>query len=200
MTALHVVLICAAMIFLLLLIRVGVEAEYSESGLLVKLKVGLLSVQAFPRRTKERKPKKIKQEPQPKEKPKRGGAFDLAKEFLPLIAEAAGEFKRKISIDVFRMDLLWSVPDPASCAMGFGGANAAVGMIWPLIEQNFHVKDHRIRTAVDFDRGRPTVYILARMTMRVGKLLSFGIRLVVKGNKVYKAYKTKEAMKQKEAV
>ena len=200
MTAVHVVLIFASLILLLLLIRVGVEAEYSENGLWVKLTAGLLSIQLFPPRTKEEEPKKKKREQKPKEESKGGGTLDLVKEFLPLIAEAAGEFKRKISIDVFYMDILWSVPDPVACAMGFGGANAAVGMIWPLIEQNFHVKDHRIRTAVDFDRGKPTVYILARMTMRVGKLLSFGIRLAVKGNKVYKAYKTKESMKQKEAV
>ena len=200
MTALHVVLICAAIIFLLLLIRVGVEAEYSESGLRVKLKAGLLSVQVFPQRTKEKKPKKKKQDQKPKEAPKVGGTLDLVKEFLPLVTETAGEFKRKISINVFYMDILWSAPDPAVCAMGFGGANAAVGMIWPLIEQNFHVKDHRIRTAVDFDRGKPTVYILAHMTMRVGKMLSFGIRLAVKGYKVYKTYNTKESMKQKEAV
>jgi len=203
MTVLHIVAICAVVVLALMLVRVGVWVEYCETGLLVRLKIGAFSLQVFPVKPKEKKPekpKKKKPDQQPEPQPKKGGTFELVKEFLPLVVEAAGELKRKISIDRFYMDLLWSIPDPAACAMGFGGANAAVGMIWPLIEQNFLVKDHRIRTAVDFDLEKPTVYLLVCATIRIGQLISFGVRLAVKGVKVYQTYKTKEAIKQKEAV
>ena len=202
MTVVHVVIACTAVILLLSAVPVGAWAEYSETGLLVRLKIGILSVQVFPVKAKNKAKATKGKKPKPQEAagPKKGGTLSLVQEFLPLAAEAAGEVKQKISIDVFYMDLLWSVSDPAACAVGFGGANAAVGMIWPLIEQNFRVKDHRIRTAVDFDLGKPTVYLQACMTMRIGQLVSFGIRLAAKGYRVYQTYKTKEAIKQKEAV
>lgn len=206
MMALYVVLGVLLALILLSFVRVGAWAEYSESGLLVRLKLGIISIQVFPVKKEKQAAKKKSQKPalDRKEKSKRGGSFELIKECLPLIAEAAGELKRKISIDELQMDLLWSLPDPASCAVGFGGVNAAVGMIWPLIEQNFQVRKHRIRTAVDFDIGKPTVYLLAQMTMRVGQLLSFSLRLAIRFFKIYQdvniRQKINQTTQQKEAV
>ena len=204
MTALYVILAVLLVLVLLSLVRVWVWAEYSQSGFLVRLRLGVISVQVFPMKKKAGTKKKQKPAADPREKQKRGGSFELIKESLPLVAEAARELKRKISIDELQIDLLWSLPDPASCAMGFGGVNAAVGMIWPLIEQNFHVRKHRIRTAGDFDEGKPTVYLLAQMTMRIGQLLSFALRIAFKFFKIYqdvnKRQKINQTTQQKEAV
>lgn len=200
-------ILCAVLLvlFLLSLVRLGAWVEYSEPGLLVKIKLGPLRVQVLPRKPKKKREKKPEPElptPQPQ---KRGGSLDLVKQLLPTIAEAAGRLKRKIRIDDFRMDLLWSSPDPAACALGFGAANAAVGMIWPLIEQNFKVKDRRIRTAVDFDLGKPTVYLLVCATLTIGQAVAFGIWAAIRLLSAYRHIrptqkKENTTTEQKEAV
>ena len=58
-----------------------------------------------------------------------------------------------------------------------GGANAAVGMIWPLVEQNFNVKDRDIRTRVDFNAQRPEVALSAAATLTVAQAISLALRL-----------------------
>lgn len=209
MKALYVAAAILLLLFLISLIRVGAWVEYSESGLLAKLRIGAFGIQLFPMRPKKEKKKKQagkkpeKHSAQQAEKPKRGGSLTLVREFLPEVADAAGQLKRRIRIDDFQLDLVWSAPDPAACAMGFGAANAAVGMIWPLVAQNFHVKDHRIRTAVDFEQGKPTIYLLAMATLTIGQGVSLGLRVGLRLVKAYLRAKKESKVstkQQKEAV
>lgn len=188
--------LAAVVLFFLLVsrVRAGVWLEFGEGGLMVKLRVGTFYIRLLPGKPKEKKEKEPKS---PKEKieeglaPK-GGALDAAKKYLPLVkellpvvADAAGQMKRRIRIDNFKLDLIWRAADPAACAVGFGGANAAVGMIWPLIEQNFNVKDHRIRTAVEFEAGSPTICVLAMVTMTIGQGVSLVLRVAFRFLRAY---------------
>lgn len=205
MTAVYIILIVLTVLLLVSLIRVGARVEYSESGLMVWVKLCGISIRVFPTKKKEKKPKKKKEKAaEPKPEQKKGGSFELVKELLPVAVDALGGLKRRISIDDIQIDLLWSLSDPAACAVGFGAANAAIGMIWPAIEQNFRVKQRRITTAVDFEQGKPTVYILAQVTLRIGQLVSLGVRLAVRFLKVYQNVKKKQetnvTKQQKEAV
>lgn len=209
MRAIYVIAAILLLLFLLSLVRVGAWVEYSESGLLAKLRIGPFFIQLFPVKPKKKKApkkageKKKKQPAQPAEKPKRGGSLTLVKELLPVVADAAGQLKRRIRIDDLKLDLVWSAPDPAACAMGFGAANAAVGMIWPLVAQNFQVKDHRIRTAVDFEQGKPTVYLSAMATLTIGQGVSLGLRVGLRLVKAYLRAKKESNVstnQQKEAV
>ena len=214
MTVVYVLAAILLVLFLISLIRVGVWIEFSEGGLAVKVRFGAFYIQVFPGKPKEKKKEKApkKKPEQSADKPK-GGALDMAKkyaplvkELLPVVADAAGQLKRRIRIDDFKLDLIWRAADPASSAMGFGGANAAVGMIWPMIVQNFNVKDHRIRTAVDFEAGTPTIYALAMATLTIGQGVSLAARVGIRfiraylrarpGNEQAKQTKTE----QKEAV
>ena len=79
--------------------------------------------------------------------------------------------------------------DPAAAAMAFGGANAFLGMIWPLIEQNFNVQQRCIRTRVDFQAQRPTVVLFAQLTLSIGTALHMGIRLTVRFLRLFAEYK-----------
>lgn len=173
-------------LFLLSLIRVGGLIEYSKGGLLAKLKVGPLRLTVYPVKQKQPKTKKAKREkkkkePSTEEPPaKPGGLWRQFKAYLPLFADAAGRFKRKIQIDRLYLDLIAAAEDPAMAAMEYGYANAAVGMIWPLFENNFKVKERRIRTTVDFQAAAPTVYVYAALSLTVGQAVSLGLRLAVK--------------------
>ncbi len=200
MTALKVAAIILLALFLLGLLRVGGGGEYSAQGVQAWARVGPFRIRVFPLKKKEEKPKKEKEKKaQPKaEKPqeeKQGGALTSAKEYLPLICEAAGALKRRIRIDELLLDYtVAGKDDAASAAMSFGYSNAAVGMILALFEQNFDVKERRVRTAVDFSADSPKIYVYAAISARVGQIVSFALRF---GWKFLMAYqKTKTAKKE----
>lgn len=202
MTALKVLAVILLALFLLGLIRVGGGGEYSAQGLTAWLKLGPFQIKVFPlKKKKEKRAEAKKAQPKPqkptKEKPKQGGALARVREFLPLICEAAGALKRRIRIDKLYLD--YTLPgkvDAAAAAMSFGYSNAAVGMILPLFEQNFDVKERRVRTAVDFNADSPKIYVYTVISARLGQLVSFALRFGWKFLMIYQKTKnpTKEAI------
>lgn len=213
MTLLKVLAGLLLAVFLLGRIRVGGEAEYAETGLLVKVRVGFLHFQVFPLKKKREKtekkkkpsrkkkenPAEIKAEPEPQPREKKGGSLELVKGCLPLVCEAAGELKQKIRIDKLYLDLTIASGDAAGTAMAYGYANMALGMLWPVIEQNFEVKDPKLHTGVDFTARSSAVYIAAGFSARLGQLCSFGLRFGWKFLRIY--WKTRpRAKSQKEAI
>lgn len=194
MTGLKILAGVLLALFLLGRVRLGGEAEYSSEGIFVKVRAGWFRVSVFPLKQKKKKtPKAKKKKPEPakgdapKEEPtpKGGGSLELVRQFLPLICDAAGELKQKIRIDRFYLDLLVATASASGTAMAYGYANMALGMIWPVIEQNFEVKDPQIRTGVDFTAQSPTVYINAAFSARLGQLVSFGLRYGWKALRIY---------------
>lgn len=205
MTAWKVCAIVLAVLILISLIRVGGGAEYSADGLRAWVRLGRFRIGVYPLKPKadkppkEKKPEKGKQGKEPAESEKKGGSLDLVLRLLPLAGEAAGELKRRIRIDTLTVHVTSGGEDPAAAAMAYGYASAAMGMIWPIFEQNFEVKDHDLGTAVDFNADKPAVYLKAALSARVGQLVSFAVRYGLKFLKVYRSGK-KPAKKQKEAI
>lgn len=206
MTALKILLGILLILFLLGWIRAGGSAEYSQEGLLVRVRVGAVWIQVFPvkEKTGEKKPKKEKKEKTPKEpEPKKGGRLAMVKELLPMACEAAGELKRRIRIDKLLLDFVSGGSNAANTAMIFGYSNAAVGMLLPLFEHNFNVKERRVRTAMDFTAKEPTVYIYAAFSGRIGQLVNFALRFGWKFLRVYLRNKNRQEVQQnakKEAI
>lgn len=186
---------------LLGLLRVGGEAEYGETGLLVRLRAGWFRFRVFPAKKEKgetpSRPKKEKEKKATAEEPrKRGGPISLVRTYLPLVGEAAGELKRKICID--RLDIVFcsAAADAADAAMAFGYANMAFGMVWPILEQNFKVREHRFQTAVDFQAEEPELYLKAAFSARLGQLVSFACRFGWKAFRVYRrTVKTQKTQK-----
>ena len=200
MSAMKVLLALFLLLFLIGLIRLGGGAEYSAEGVKAHIRVGPLRFQVFPRKEKgdkaerkkpKKKPKKKKPPKEEKEEPKSkvGGAIELAKAFLPLVCEAAGELKRRIRIDKLRLDYTVGGRDAAQIAQSYGGSNAVIGIILPLIQQNFDLKEYRVRTAMDFNAKSPTIYMYAAFSARLGQLVSFGLRFGWKFLMVYRKQK-----------
>ena len=106
-------------------------------------------------------------------------------ELLPAAAEAAGALKRKIRIDDLKLDLIWGGTDAAAIALGYGKANAAVGMIWPLFDHNFKVKRHEFRIALDYERREPGAELEAAVTMTLGQITALSVRYGVKALRVW---------------
>jgi hypothetical protein len=186
MTFLRVLVVVILVLWLISLIRLGGSVQYSEDGLVVRLIAGPARITLFPGKKKEtepKKPPKEKKKKPPKEDQKaekKGGALPPVMELLPLVGEAAGQIKRKIRIDDLTVHLTWAADDPFQTAMGFGAGNAAMGIIWPILDNNFKVKRHDLAVAVDFDGKSPVIYCLVSLTMTVGQLVSFVVHFGVK--------------------
>ena len=185
-----------ALIYLVGRIRVGAAVSYSNDGLFLNIKAGPKRIQVLPapKSKREKKPKKQKK---PKtnaankdgeqEKPKRKvmDTVSMALRFLPLVGEAAGRFKRKIRIDRLKLHIIWGAEDPASAARGYGAGNAAMGILWPIVEHNFKVKDHDLRVDVDFERKKPEFIADAQITISIGQCFAISFRLGIQALKIY---------------
>lgn len=212
MTALKVLLVILLFLFLAGLIRAGGSVEYSANGLLVRFRVGCFWFQIFPLKKKPEKAEK-KREKKGKKKPKKepetgktdqekqekkGGTLELVKMALPLVGEAAGALKRRIRIDKLLLDFTAGGRDAAGAALAFGYSNAAVSAILPVFQQNFDLKEYRIRTRVDFSAPAPVIYLCAAVSARIGQLVTFAVILGYKALLVYLKYR-KQTKLQKEA-
>lgn len=187
MTVWKVLLAIFLILFLIGRIKLGGMVEYSAQGLLVKLRFGALWFRLYPgkqreekKTSKKKKEKKEKRHMESKEEPeaKKGGSLALVKQYLPLVGEAAGGMRERIVIDRLYLDFVAASQDAAGAAMAFGYANMAIGMLWPIFEQNFLVREHRFRTDVDFSAQSPTIYLNVALSIRVGQLISLALRLL----------------------
>lgn len=189
MTLLKVLLIVLAILWLISLIRLGGRVKYGEAGLFVWVLAGPFKIQLLPAKPKEKKPKKEKKKKEKpavaekhKKEPKEGqpGTLSRLLKLLPVVGQACGSLKRKIRIDNIDLELIWGGSDPAAIAVGYGQANAVMGMIWPILDHNFKVKRHNLRIGMDYSRTQPGVEAEAALTMTVGQIVTLGVHYGVK--------------------
>ena len=188
MTGWIILIAILVVLFLLSLIRLGGKAAYGPSGLSAHVLVGPFRIPLVPGKDeKGEKPKKEKTVKKVKtEKPadeagkKKSGNVGRVLELLPVVGEAAGALKRKIRIDHLILTLVWGADDPASAALGYGKANALLGMIWPILDNNFNVKKCDWQIDVDYGKTSPEFTADAAITITIGQLLSFVIRYGIK--------------------
>lgn len=206
MHAVWIILLIMAALWLLSLFRVGAEVRYSEAGLRLLLRAGPLRVTLFPRPKK--KPPRARKAPNsgekegrapPKpQKPRRASTLTLLREALPVICDAAGRLRRKIQIDRLDLNVTVAAPSPAAAALAYGGINAAMGMIIPLLENNFIIKKRQFQTWVDYDRKAPAVDLRAAGSLTLGQGAALAFRLAFQMLRIF--WNMKQEQKQKEAV
>lgn len=195
MTALKVIFSLLLFFFLLGLIRIGGEGEYSSEGFLLKFRLGRLKIQIFPKKEKAgnlKEPKTSENESKNPEKEakkaaKKGGGIAFIKSALPLVGEAIGGIKRKIRIDDLEINYtVAGATDAAQAALSYGYANALIGAILPLFQENFQLVDYNIRTDVDYKLKEPLIYLRFAFSGRIGAILALFIRLGWKFLKNYR--------------
>lgn len=183
MRGLLILLLVLAVFWLLGQIRLGVGAEYRAEGLRVWLRAAAWNIQVFPQKKKKRtKPSRPPKQEKPRaEVPKPGlaeqvgGALDYAQALLPILLEAAGQFRRKIRVDKLRLKVTVGAADPADAAMRYGQANGALGALWGPLNETFDLKDGKAVAQVDFDARETTVYGLAVLSLKLGQIVWLGL-------------------------
>lgn len=191
MIVLYVILGLLLLIFLIGQIKVGAMIEYDENGLVVKLKVGGFWISVYPQsenKSGRRKAKKKKTKQPTGEKPaeKKGGSLGLILELVPEAVEAVGVLFRKIGMDILVLHLTWAAEDPAAAAIGYGAANAAMGMIYYPLDRAFKIKKSDIDISVDFERKEPVIYAKAALSITIGQVIILVTRYGYRALRVWK--------------
>ncbi|MBS6215478.1 MAG: DUF2953 domain-containing protein [Clostridiales bacterium] len=202
-------------LFLLGQLRLGGEVRYGPGEAGVWLRLSGVPIRIYPRKRKKapvRAPEKEEKGRTEKSKKAEKPAppwtmervLELVKRVTPLIGQAAGKLRRHIRVDVFYLDVLLGGGDPGDAAMAFGKLNGCCGIIVPVLEQNFRCRDHRIRTAVDFERENTEVRLTLAISMTLGQLIGFGLWCGYTAWKVWKettgGLMSNKGPEQKEAV
>lgn len=192
MTFLKALLIILFVLWLISLIRVGGRVRYGKAGLFVTALAGPIKIQLFPfKPKKEKKPKQeskkksknVSEKSPKKEKPApegQPGTLSRLMKLLPVAAQFCGSLKRKIRIDDLDLELVWGGSDPAAIALGYGQANAVLGMLWPIFDHNFKVKRHSFQIGMDYGAAQPTVELQAAVTLTIGQGVALTVRYGVK--------------------
>jgi len=206
MTFLKVLLVILLALWLISLIRIGGRVRYGQAGLFAAVLVGPFKIQIFPvkprrKPKKEKKPeKKPPQADKHKKEPVEGqpGTLSRLMKLLPVVGQFCGSLKRKIRIDDLELELIWGGGDPAAIALGYGRANAALGMLWPIFDHNFKVKRHSFQIGLDYNKTQPMAELTAAITLTVGQITALGLRYGMKALIVWiksgKPIKRQEAM------
>lgn len=175
MNGLHICLLVLLFLFLFLLcqLRIGAKVEYRQEGLFVWLRLGIVHIPVFPMRAKgsERaKKKKI-----PAEKKPKGGLLELVTAFIPVVLDTVKKLRRKIRVDKLDMQLTAAAADPGDAALQYGRANAILGSLWQPISEAFHVRDGHGAVSVDFKQTKPTLYLLASLSLTIGQTIFLAV-------------------------
>ncbi len=185
---------CIAILLVILLIRVGVDAEYSSSGFCLKIKIGFIKLTLLPRVKKNKTPSKKKTKKKRKgaenknaeksETKKKGGSLKNLLELIPAITKALGRLRKRLVINELILHLVMAGDDPAETAINYGRANIALGSITSLLENAFRIKKRSFTADVSFLDTKTTVYCKAVLTIAIWALLYIAFGVAVKFIKI----------------
>lgn len=201
-------LIALGILFLLAILPLGVSVQYDSDGPLVRIIAGLLRLQVFPAKKKKKpKDKKEKKGKTPKEEtaapqeadqaappkkeaapakteePKKGGSIT---DFIPLVwtvLDFLVDFRRKLRVNRLELNLVMAGGDPCDLATNYGKAWAALGNLWPRLEEWFVIKKQDVRIQCDFEGDQTLVTARLDITITLGRILSLGVRYGIRAIK-----------------
>lgn len=175
-------------LFLLGCIPVGVDAGYEESGYFVKLKVGFLRLTLLPR---PQKPKKQKKRSAPKKQPEKSTAEPKKKAaptltkpenllaLLHLGCDVLGSFRKKLRVEKLTLQIRFG-GDAASAAINYGRAWALIGVLTPLLERFFVIRERQISPELCYETDGMHVQARLVLTITIARALSLALYAGVK--------------------
>ena len=178
-------IIALGIVILILLLPLGVSAIYDGEGPRVAILAGPVRIPVLPAKKKDKKPKRKKEKKKPAakatpakaaHKEKKGGSLT---DFLPLakiILEFLGDFRRKLRVNILEVDLVLAGGDPCDLAINYGKATAAMGNLWPRLEELFVIKKRDVKIQCDFEGDKTLVTARLDLTITVARVFSVGFR------------------------
>ena len=184
-------LIALSILTLLAVMPLGVCVCYDCAGLVVKIVAGFLRVQVVP--SGKNPGKKAKKENS--DKPNAGGEKKVRKtqaenktktempsekkggsllDFMPLVQlalEFFGTFVRKLRINKLELCLVLAGDDPCDLAANYGKTCAALGNLWPRLEEIFVIRKRDVKIQCDFEASQTLVTAHLSISITLGRLL-----------------------------
>ena len=168
-------IIIITVILFILLLRLGVIIEYSDTGFFIYLKAGVFSFNVYPGSDEKVKKKKLKKEKDFSFKP---GSLNEFLDMLKIIKKALSRLKRKLLVKHLVIKYIAAGSDPAETAMSFGASNAVLGIIMPVLEKHFKIKKRDISVTADFESTQKKIYLKLAVSIAVWELLYVGAALL----------------------
>ncbi len=178
-----VLAIILAVLILILLTKVGIDAAYEGGAASLAIRLGPVRKQLLPKPEKPDKPKKPKKDKKekpakPKEKDEKPAKpkkkLDLA--FLLNLAKiglhALNRFRIRLRVDVFHLRFIMASGDPYTTATTYGYVQAFVGMLGPRVRRAFTVKESRVELGTDFLAEKPEIEARLALTIRIGSVFA----------------------------
>lgn len=179
-------LIALAILLLLAIAPLGVSVRYDANGPLVRLVAGPVRITVFPGKKKntkktgqepkkasEKKAKRVEIEAPSKEALKKASGGSLT-DFIPLVKvvlELLDDFRWKLRVDRLEVKLILAGDDPCDLAVNYGKAWAAIGNLWPRLEQSMVIKKRDVEVECDFTADKTLVSARLDLTITLGRLL-----------------------------
>jgi len=204
LTALIIIGAILAVLIAINLIPVGADVRYEDGQAKASAKVAGKLIQLYPKPEKKKKEKpekekkKKKKEEKAEEKPKEDKLAKLAQggitkeeimELLQVVLRAAGKFRRKLYVSKFRFWFVSSDPDPYSTVMVYNYVNDALCVLGSVADETLRFGECDVRTAVDFDVGKPFIELHAAVTIRIGQIVGIGISAGISALKIIRRRK-----------
>jgi len=183
-------IITLVVLMLLAILPLGVSTVYDSAGALVSVIFGPIRICFFPgkkkkdKQPKEKKPAKKKESaPLKKTAAKKGGNLT---DFLPLVKVALdflGDLRKKLRVDCLEFSLVLGGGDPCDLAINYGKACAALGNLWPRLEELFVIKKRDVKIQCDFEASDNLIAARLDITITLGRLLMLVIIYATKAIK-----------------
>ena len=192
-------LITLGILVLLAMLPLGVSIVYDELGPRAKLLAGPVKLQVYPVKKdpdKPPKPKKQKKRSQVSSgqkdgKGKKGGPISDFYPFVELVLDFLTDFRHKLRVNVLALKITLAGGDPADLAINYGKTWAAVGNLWPRLEELFTIKKRDVAVQCDFEGSQTTVEARLDLTITLGRLLSMVFRHGLRGVKEFLNFRKK---------
>lgn len=199
-------LIALGILVLLGILPLGVSVLYDAQGPVIRLLTGPVKWKVYPQKKKdkpekEKKPKEKKEKPKkkgkqsppsPTEDPKPGttsggkGKKPPKKEkggpitdFLPLVYVALdllADVPRLFRIHRLELNVILGGSDPADLGENYGKACAALGNLWPRLEEVLVIRRRDVKLQCDFEASETLITARLDISVTLARVLGFGFR------------------------
>ena len=192
--------IVLAVLLVLCLIPLGVDAAYDSTGFSLAAKIGPFYLTLFPRpvltpeaaarkaekakkKALKKKEKAAKKAEAKKTKPRK----KLDKEFILALVRmgvnALRRFGKKLTVDQLRLHWTAAADDPFDAAVQYGRICALLHTVPQLAESVLRIRERDLQTNLSFETNKPVIQARCVLVIRVGEILwvglAFGVEFLI---------------------
>lgn len=185
--ALGIILTLGGIVTLLIFIPVGIRVRYHNDELKMWYTIGPVRLLRYPETEKERlrrldsklTVRSVLKEPIAANRRYDNVLGDFVAE-LKTVLELFWALRPKLRLKRLVMKLVLAGDDPCAVAMEYGGAWAAIGAVYPVLDGAFTIKKQDISVDCDFSEGSKTrLEVKLDITIGLGRLITRLVRYIL---------------------